>query len=43
MGIYRNVLRLNLCEILMSIVVLICEQPLQSARLAAQRALRVWA
>lgn len=43
-GTYRNVLRLNLCENLMSLVVLICEQPVQSAcLLAAQGAFRVWA
>ena len=43
MGTCRNMLRLNLCVILMSIVLLICEQPLQSACLAARGALRVWA
>lgn len=43
MGTYWNVLGLILRENLMSIIVFICEQPLQSARLAAQGALQGWA
>ena len=39
-GTYWNVVRLILCENLMSVIVFICEQPLQSARLAAQGALQ---
>ena len=43
MGTYLNVLGLILCEKLMSIIVFIREQPLQSDRLAAQGALQGWA